>query len=395
MIDWLSQRAFAWMHRQNLVYNACWEDPRVDRAALELTSQDSVLMITSAGCNALDYALDAPVIIHTVDLNPRQNALLELKRAAIRALDFEPFFDLFGRGRLAHYPELYRRHLRPQLEPDYRRFWDDRMHYFTGSSLHPTFYFRGTAGLFARALGWYIDFKRARGALSELFAASSLEDQQRLYPPVRARLWTQLLSQLLGWDGTLSLLGVPRQQRKQVEGSRGSPIAHFVEDCLDAVFMRLPISDNYFWSLYVDGRYTHDRCPEYLKEPRFLELKAGLVERIQVHTGSILGFLNGFDGQFTRFVLLDHMDWLATTQRDTLQAEWQAIVDHAAPRARLIWRSGSLHGDFVDDLSVRMGAGRWRLGDLLAYDRDRAAHLHELDRVHTYASFHIADLALT
>ena len=37
---------------------------------------------------------------------------------------------------------------------------------------------------------------------------------------------------------------------------------------------------------------------------------------------------------------------------------------------------------------------RYRLGDLLNYRRDLAEELHALDRVHTYGSFHIADVAV-
>lgn len=43
--------------------------------------------ITSAGCNALDYVLQEPEHDFAVDLNPAQNALLELKLAAIRGLE--------------------------------------------------------------------------------------------------------------------------------------------------------------------------------------------------------------------------------------------------------------------------------------------------------------------
>ncbi|MCW0218895.1 MAG: BtaA family protein, partial [Prosthecobacter sp.] len=63
------------VHGGNLVYNTCWEDPRLDRQMLDLQPDSRVVMITSAGCNALDYLLDAPAEIHAVDMNPRQNAL--------------------------------------------------------------------------------------------------------------------------------------------------------------------------------------------------------------------------------------------------------------------------------------------------------------------------------
>ena len=54
----ISSKLFKLVHGNNLVYNACWEDPRLDKEALNLTPNDSVLVITSAGCNALSYALE-------------------------------------------------------------------------------------------------------------------------------------------------------------------------------------------------------------------------------------------------------------------------------------------------------------------------------------------------
>ncbi len=89
--NWLGWRVFEADSRNSLIYNQCWEDPAVDRQALALTPADRVLVITSAGCNALDYALLGARVL-AVDQNPRQNHLLELKRAGIRALDFESFF---------------------------------------------------------------------------------------------------------------------------------------------------------------------------------------------------------------------------------------------------------------------------------------------------------------
>jgi hypothetical protein len=87
LIDRFDQKVFNALYARSLVYNTCWEDPAVDRQALRLTPDDVLLVIGSAGCNVLDYALQAPRAIHAVDANPRQNALLELKIAAIRHLD--------------------------------------------------------------------------------------------------------------------------------------------------------------------------------------------------------------------------------------------------------------------------------------------------------------------
>ena len=95
--DRIDQSVFNAIYSRSLVYNTCWEDPAVDRQALALTPDDTMLVITSAGCNVLDYALAGPRRIHAVDANPRQTALLELKLAGIRRLGFDDFFALFGK----------------------------------------------------------------------------------------------------------------------------------------------------------------------------------------------------------------------------------------------------------------------------------------------------------
>ena len=97
---------FARVHGGNLVYNTCWEDPRVDLGLLDLSDDSRVVMITSAGCNALDYLLAGPATIDAVDVNPRQNALLELKAALLRDADHEDLFQVFGCGHHPAFREL-------------------------------------------------------------------------------------------------------------------------------------------------------------------------------------------------------------------------------------------------------------------------------------------------
>lgn len=58
---------------RSYVYAFTWEDPRVDLQYMNLSKDDVMLVITSAGDNALEYALAAqPKRIHCVDMNPCQ-----------------------------------------------------------------------------------------------------------------------------------------------------------------------------------------------------------------------------------------------------------------------------------------------------------------------------------
>ncbi len=196
----------------------------------------------------------------------------------------------------------------------------------------------------------------------------------------------------LNRDAALSLVGVPRAQRFQIESQYEGGLLKYLEDQLEAVFCRLPIADNYFWRVYMHGQYSPRCCPEYLKAENFEKLKGGLVDRISVHSATVEQFLRDCQTPISRYVLLDHMDWLSTHDFAALEAEWQMIFDRAAPGARAIWRSGGLKTDFVDRVKVRRGGEERQVSDLVTYHRDLAASLHEMCRVHTYASFHIADL---
>ena len=153
------------------------------------------------------------------------------------------------------------------------------------------------------------------------------------------------------------------------------------------------MKDNYFWRVYVYGEYTRECCPEYLTPDNFRCLQNGLVDRVDVHTNTMLGFLQDeCTTEISRFVLLDHMDWLYDRSRHLLQQEWQSIVHRAAPSARIIWRSAAPSVEFVDPLTISLGGSSRQVGQVLSYDRELASRLHVQDRVHTYGSFYIAEL---
>ena len=121
-----------------------------------MRSEDRVLVITSAGCNALDYALLGAQVV-AVDANPRQNHLLELKRAGIRALDCERLLRAVRPGRHVRVAG----HLRGPARASCRTTPAPSGTARSGSSIPAkaggSFYFRGSSGLVARGLRFHID----------------------------------------------------------------------------------------------------------------------------------------------------------------------------------------------------------------------------------------------
>ena len=262
----VSRLVFAAVQGRRLVYNSCWEDPAVDRAALDLKSDDRVLVITSAGCNALDYLLAGAGHVHAVDVNPCQNALLAFKAAAIRGLEFSSFFELFGKGRSPRARQMYCDAIRPLLPTFTRLFWDGRLGYFRGTGWRDSFYYRGTFGLLARLqLANAQHLLGLRRAIDRLLAAADVEVQQEIYrAEVRDRLWTPLTNWLCSRQALLSLIGIPWEQRRLIDEYPGG-VLQFSRDVVEAVFTRLPLKTNYFWRVYLQGHYDPDCCPEYCR----------------------------------------------------------------------------------------------------------------------------------
>lgn len=389
LADTLDQKVFNAIYSRALVYNTCWEDPAVDRRALQLTSADTVLAITSAGCNVLDYALLGPRRIHAVDANPRQTALLELKLAGIRNLDFEAFFAVFGEGRHPQFRDLYGRHLRDDLSPFARDYWDRRVAWFEGR--RASFYFHGLSGIVARLFRSYLRLRPQLAAgVRALFDSRCLDEQRYVYDTrIQPHLWSAGVNWTLSRQITMSMLGVPVPQRREVLAQHAGGIAGFVRDSIEYVFRCLPVWTNYFWAVYVRGCYSPACCPEYLKPGNFAALKSGLVDCIRTHSCTVTEFLNATDERISKFVLLDHMDWMSCYYPEALAEEWAAILGHATPDARIIFRSAHVRPAYLDSVAV---GGGWRLRDVLVFHEDLALDLARFDRVHTYAGFHIADV---
>lgn len=373
---------FHHVHGGQLIYNACWEDPRIDRQLLRLDADSRVVMITSAGCNALDYLLDGPAEIHAVDMNYRQNALLELKLAVIRQDDFRLLFELFGIGSHTKFRTVYRR-LRGDLPAYARKFWDERISYFDPSGLRRSFYYQGTAGTAAWLLGGVLfrrNFNIRRFALC-LLDADSVQQQQEIYEFLEPRIWGKFSNWMIQQWLVMTLLGVPRPQMQLIEDNYPGGIAQYVKDKLRRVMAELPANENYFWRVYVTGSYTMRCCPNYLRKESLPRLGA-LQGRIHSYTSSLANFLRENPGRYTHFVLLDHQDWLAWHDPEALDEEWELILANSKPGTKILMRSAGLDLSFVPE----------KVRARLRFAPELTNCLHETDRVGTYGSTHLAEV---
>ncbi len=371
---------FRTVHSRNLIYNTCWEDPRIDRELLGLDRDSRVVVLTSAGCNALDYLLDGSAAVHAVDVNPRQNALLELKLAVIRRGDYDDLFALFGRGSHPRYREVYAE-VRADLPESAQRFWDRRIGYFAPTSRKGSFYYYGTSGAVAWLLTRYL-YRRGREfreVMLDLLEAGSLEEQRALYARLEPNLWRRLDAWLMRQPALMYLLGVPRPQIRLIQEEYPGGLVGYISTKLKHVLTEVMIRDNYFWRVYLTGSYTEDCCPNYLRRENFETLR-GAVDRVRVHTATVNDFLRAHPDLYTHFILLDHQDWLAQHRPEALEDEWRLILENSRPGSRVLMRSASRQVDFIPEV-VR---------DAVRFFPELTDPLHLRDRVGTYGSVNLA-----
>jgi S-adenosylmethionine-diacylglycerol 3-amino-3-carboxypropyl transferase len=372
-----NEKVFRQIHGNSLVYNACWEDPRCDRKLLNMNEKSRVVMLTSAGCNALDYLLDDPAEIFCVDINPRQNALLHLKLALLQGTDHATLFRFFGNGVTPKAREVFYDTLRRRLpEPYSANFWERNLHYFNAKGLRKSFYWHGSSGTVAWIIRqWLLSRPEAARLTHRLLESQNVAEQLDWYEQLEPLFLNRFVQWLVQQHLVQSMLGVPKSQQHLAAAIFPDGLFGYIRQCLRHVFTRLPMTDNYFWKLYFFGHYEPDCCPNYLKPEHYSTLRARS-PRIGTHNGSLSDFLNKNPGQYTHFVLLDHQDWLAARRRrPALEEEWSLILENAAPGAKVLFRTASFDPNFLPDF-VR---------ERVRFDQESAAWSQANDRVGTYA----------
>jgi S-adenosylmethionine-diacylglycerol 3-amino-3-carboxypropyl transferase len=279
--DFLERMVF-----RGIVFNMSWEDPEMDRQAFNLTPDDTVISISSAGCNPLNFLCQSPKRLISIDGNPAQNAILELKLAAIRTLDHTTFFDIFAARNPSVVTRVYRPRLRPHLSAWAQKFWDENL-WMAARGL----YNFGRMGLFCRVLRRFVGMLGLRKeSMEQFFELRTLDEQVEWYNTYAApRLWGKWSRRFVMFRPMLYLAGVHPEQYRLVNGRHD--MYEYVKDRVEYALTKVPAYDNYFLSQAVTGRFRGNRVPPYLLEQNFETLRRNL-DRVLVVNGWLGPYLD-------------------------------------------------------------------------------------------------------
>src|SRR5688572_291004 len=161
-----------------LVFAQVREDPRVEMQALAPALRGSIIIVSSAGCTALSLLAAGARRVVAVDVSRTQNHLVELKCAAVRALDAGTAIAFLGGQPM---PVVRRRRLylilAPMLTDAARAYWDDHQRAIERGVLHAGRSERFIALVAAVAAQWVV----RDGGVAALLDAQSVDVQREVF----------------------------------------------------------------------------------------------------------------------------------------------------------------------------------------------------------------------
>jgi len=351
---------------RSILYAQAWEDPDLDRRALEIGPADDVFSICASGDNALAFLLDDPRSVTALDFNPSQCHLLELKIQALLRLEHAEVLAFLGvrpGDRAAAYLLL-----RPGLSEPARAYWDQAPDQIRQGVIH--------IGRFERYFGYFRRFVlpwiHGRRLKEALLGCRSVEEQADLY----ARRWDtwrwRLLFRLFFGRRMMGRLGRDPRMFKYVGGNVADTVLGRARHLLSAV----PARTNWFLEYIMFGNYrTEDRLPPYLRAENQPVLRERL-GRIRLVTGAVEEHVESVAaGSYSKHYLSDIFEYMSAEAAEVLfGALWRATRDGGI----LSYREMMVERSPPDELRER-----------LVEDQELGARLHPTERAFFYGAHRV------
>ncbi|OXV06799.1 hypothetical protein Egran_05434 [Elaphomyces granulatus] len=351
------------------IYAFNWEDPRVDHQLLNISKDDVILAITSAGDNILDYLQKSPQRIHAVDLNPSQNHLLELKVACFCALSYRDAWMIFGEGKHPQFRKLLITRLSPHLSSQAFQYWLQNSTVFTSAS-GKGLYETGGSRHAIKMVRYLFKIFGLSGVTEKLCQAQTLQEQRTIWPRIRRILlsrplhWAVVGTEWFAWKAA----GVPPPQRnmiiddflkrkglsggmKKSSDVSGQAIWEYIVHTLDPVVKETLISnDNYFYYLTLQGRFSRSCHPIYLTPKAHVKLSTpGAFDSLRIHTDGLDEVIARITPRtLTIAVVMDSMDWF-NPEEDAAAKQARALNRALKADGRVLLRSAGIEPWYVKD----------------------------------------------
>jgi S-adenosylmethionine-diacylglycerol 3-amino-3-carboxypropyl transferase len=327
-----------------LLFGLSWEDPESDRRALQIQPGETVVTISSGGCNTFGLLLENPGRIFAVDINPCQSHLMELKRAAIRRLDLANLHSFLGLNPASNRTEMFES-LGSDLSDPALAYWRSRR-----AAIQDGVIYQGRYEQFLRHFRSLLRLTQGRRRIDRLFQSQSLAEQRDYFDRVWNTAQWRMLFRLLFNKRVLAKRGLSADYFRFDDGALSFAESFFQR--AKRALREIPIASNYFIAQYLLGRYTSpEAVPSFLRKENVGVVRERL-DRLEIVTADLKIWLAGRpDASIDAFSLSNICELMnpAETART-----FEQVARTAQPRARICFRNLMIRREIPETLRAKI-----------------------------------------
>lgn len=309
-----------------LNYSLGNEDWSVEAQALRITPGNKVLCVTASGDRPLHLLLSDCESVLSIDMNPIQNYLLELKIAALAYLDYEEYLAFLGCTESSHRLSTFHK-IKSHLSSNAKAYWEHHKKMIAKGIIY-----QGRVEKLTFYGAKFIYFVRRK----EINTLLSFDDpnKQREYVSEKwdTKWWRKffdiflnphLMKIILNDPGVISYID-PAIKPGQYIYQRMLKYLH-----------RYPAKKSALIQLVLTGRVLKDAYFPYLTFAGFTKIRSN-VHKLNFHTGNIIDYIHQAEPhQFDRFSMSDIASYMS---QENFEKLLKGIIHCSSASARFCIR---------------------------------------------------------
>ena len=279
-------------------YANCWEDPELLLEGFD--NGKKYISIGSAGDNSLSLLVKNPELVYAVDLSIPQIACCELKKYAIKFLDYENFLKLLGFKTCNSRLEIYTS-IKENLSLQSRYYFEHNPEIIKDGIIQQgkfEHYFQ----LFANRI---MPLVHNQKNLTELFLPKSIQAQKMFYDKTWNNWRFKALFKVFFIKFVMGRLGRDKEFFKYVDTAM---ISKNIKERADRALRDVPTWNNPYVNYILLNNFDY-ALPHYAKEENFDIIKQN-IDTLEIKTGTINEVAQNSGIKFDGFNLSDIFEYM-------------------------------------------------------------------------------------
>lgn len=281
-------------------YANCWEDPELLIEAFDIKPNSKCISIASAGDNSFSLLTKNPEVVYAVDLSIPQIACCELKKNAVKFLDYDDFLKVIGFKPCENRVEIYKS-FEEKLSLQSRYYFEHNQEIIQNGIIHQgkfEHYFQ----LFANKI---MPLVHNQKNLTELFLPKSIQAQKMFYDKTWNNWKFKALFKVFFNRFIMGKLGRDKEFFKYVDVKM---ISKNIKERADRALRDVPTWNNPYVNYILLNNFEY-ALPDYAKEEKFNIIKQN-IDALEIKTGTINEVGKNLGIKFDCFNLSDIFEYM-------------------------------------------------------------------------------------